>query len=470
VTPETSETRGESCLGTGAARSYVAAAEPVPIRLFSAPGLAPEATAAQQLRRLAQLRGLCRYVAVLPDVHHKPRNPTPTGTVAVTRDTIVPRAIDGGINCGLRLLAASVPAAELSPAIIDELYGRLLQRIPLKRHETPLVGEPDAMAFLTEGLGRLVEALDLPAEELSATECGGRALPHLDPAEIAEVVSARALRKGLGTLGTVGAGNHFLELQEIAQIIDAEAARRLGLERGGATFMVHSDSRGLGKRILKPLLEEALGPDADPAEPELWTIEAGSTMGRRLLAGLAAATHAGFANRAAVSHILRRVLREVLADRAVQLRLVVDCGHESIHLEDHDGERLWVHRHGASHALPPPPQEPDAIGQAVPVAGCMGSDSYLCVAAPAVRDSFCSVAHGAGRVMEKARAAEVFGEEQVEREVAAAGVRLYRYHADDIGGQAPASFKDVCAVVAAMSSWGLVRPVARLRPVAVLKG
>ncbi len=436
-----------------------AAVVPVPVRYFTAEDLPPDAGSRGALERLAALPGLAQHVAVLPDVHYKPRNPTPTGTVAATRDRILPRAIDGGVNCGLRFLATDVPAAEFTPAVLDELYGRLLREVPLKEHASPLVGEAEGERVLTHGLTALVEALGLPPDELTGTERGGRALPHLSPEAIAAAIPRRAVAKGLASMGTVGAGNHFLELQEVAEVLDARAARQLGLERGRAAFMLHSDSRRLGRKDLKPLFEEAVGPGRDPWAPELWSVGVETDLGRRFLGGLAAATHAGFANRAAVTHILRGALRGLLGDAS--LRLVVDCGHESIHLEDHHGEALWVHRHGASHALP---------GRPVPVAGCLGTDSYLVIAEPGAAQTFFSIAHGAGRVIEKDAAAATFDQRRVEDDLARRGVRLYRYHADNIAGQAPASFKDITKVIRAMTTWKLVRPVARLRPVAALKG
>jgi tRNA-splicing ligase RtcB len=154
--------------------------------------------------------------------------------------------------------------------------------------------------------------------------------------------------------------------------------------------------------------------------------------------------------------------------------LVYDCGHETIQREYHDGEWLWVHRHGASSARPPGALAHDPVleeyGQPVPIPGSMGADSYVAVARPAVAGTFHSVAHGAGRVLEKIRAAEAFTPAVIEDQVRAQGIRLYRYGSDNIAGQAPASFKDVHGVVAAMEALDLVRPVVRLRPVAVLKG
>jgi tRNA-splicing ligase RtcB len=240
-------------------------------------------------------------------------------------------------------------------------------------------------------------------------------------------------------------------------------------------FMLHSDSRRLGKKVLEPALQAAeCTARLDCRSGDLWTLSADSPAGRSYLRALTAATHAALANRAALVQLLRQVLRKVLGDGGLECPLVFDCGHETIQAEIHRGERLWVHRHGASRALPADRLREDPvlgrIGQPVPVPGSMGSDSYVAVVRPGAADAYCSVAHGAGRVMEKTRACEEYAAAEVEDLVRRRGVRLYRYGVDDIAGQMPHSFKDPALVVEAMREFGLIAPVARSRPVAVLKG
>jgi len=285
---------------------------------------------------------------------------------------------------------------------------------------------------------------------------------------------AKAIRKGNRTLGTIGAGNHFLELQEIVEIHDEIGARRLGLALGDAVFMLHTDSRRLGKKLMSPPLEQARARfQLDPAD-RLWTLPLDHELAEGYLAAMSTACHAGFANRAIVGQMLRRNLRGVFGDDSLQIPLLYDCNHESIQAEQHGGETLWVHRHGASRALPAGMQQAEPIfnelGHPVPVPGNMGSDSFLALTAPGATQTFCSVAHGSGRVVEKDRAAEQFNEEEVTRGLHSSGVRLYRYFADNIAGQAPASFKSVHRVIEAMTAHEMIRPLARLRPRAVLKG
>jgi tRNA-splicing ligase RtcB len=458
----------------------IRAASAVPIRCFSASDLLPDQAARAQLEALATVSGLVRHVSVLPDVHFKSSNPTPTGTVAVSRDVIVPRAIDAGTNCGMRIVATSIPSAELAPQILDALYGRLRDAVPIEAHERPVLTDAECEEMLASGLSAVRSALDLGDDELGRIENHGRMMPEIPAAAIRAVVPAKAIRKGNPWLGTLGAGNHFLELQEITEVLNDREARALGLELGHVVFMMHTDSRRLGKQIMKPLRDEAeqtlgLRETGHPNGPDgLWSLPIDSDLGQRLVCGLAAASHAALANRAAITRIVRQTVRAVLADASLKLPLVYDCGHETIQRERHGGEWLWVHRHGASSARPPGVLTHDpilaAIGQPVPVPGSMGSDSYIGVAQPGVAATFHSVAHGAGRVMQKVEAAETYDPSDVESGVRSRGIRLYRYGTDNIAGQAPASFKNVQRVVEAMEALDLIRPVVRLRPVAVLKG
>jgi tRNA-splicing ligase RtcB len=448
-----------------------------PIRCFTGEQLLPDAAAQEQLAQLSALEGLDEYVTVLPDVHFKQRNPSPTGTVVVSRSLLVPRAVDPGINCGMRMVATSLPAGELTPSRLDRLFGRFMADVPIDARETSLLTDDECTRMLAEGLPSVAAALDLGPGELARIENRGRMTPAVDPDAIRAIVGRSAVRKGNPWLGTLGAGNHFLELQEIVEVLDERAASRLGLVRGDAVFMMHTDSRRLGKRVLKPVFAEALAAAGNGHLPEpdsLWTIPADSDAGRRYIAALAAATHSGFFNRAALTLILRRAVRAVVDDPSLELPLIYDCGHESIQQETHRGRTLWVHRHGASHALPPSALAHDPvlseIGQPVPIPGNMGSDSYIGVTRPGVDATFHSVAHGAGRVIQKVDAASQFDPETVERDLGTAGVRLYRYGTDNIAGQAPSSFKNVRSVVEAMTAFDLIQPVVRLRPVAVLKG
>jgi tRNA-splicing ligase RtcB len=446
----------------------------VPIRCFGGDHLQPDEQSRLQLAEMAGLAGASEHVTVLPDVHYKSRNPAPSGTVLVTKGTIFPRAIDDGMNCGMRSMATGMDARAFTPELIDALFGRIKATVPLKRHEEPLLDERDTEEVLVHGLEAMVEPLGLPEDELLRTENGGRFQLGLDPAQIRAALPRKPLKKHRGSIGVLGAGNHFLELQEVVEICDPEAAQRLGLFEGQAMFMMHSDSGKLGKRMLRDVHAEAEELYRSPGSSELFGVPLDSEIAPRYLACLTATLHAGFANRAAITELVRRALRHVFGDPAFRLALVGDSGHETIQPEVFDGNELWVHRHGASHALPPSERIADPalrdLGFPVPLAGCLGADSYVCLGRTGNESTFHSAPHGAGRVLGKDESAQRYDPDVVEADVRQRGVRLYRYHSDNIAGQAPWSFKNVAEVVDAMASQSLLRPVVRLRPLAALKG
>lgn len=444
-----------------------------PVRCFTGEALMPEPDAERQLRRVAAMREVTRHVAVLPDVHFKARNPTPSGTVVVTRDALLPRAIDGGTNCGIRVVACSVERAALDDRALDTLFARIQSRIPLREHETPLLDPATVEDVLVHGVHGRIERLGIGADEGDRCENGGRLMADVTPDEIRAAIPEKAIKKAASSLGTVGPGNHFLELQEVVEVLDESAARAFGFAQGRTCLMIHCDARRIGNKIMKPIRQELEAKYRPEGSDELWTIPADSPDGRRYRAALAAASHAAWVNRALVTAIVRRALVEQFGEGAT-LQLVYDCGHETIQRETHYGEALWVHRHGASHARPatefPADSTLGAYGQPVPIAGSMGTDSYVACARPGVAHTFHSVAHGAGRMVSKEASAQRYTTDDVEADMARRGVRLYRYGRDEIGGQAPASFKDAALVIRAMVAHALIQPVVRVRPIAVQKG
>jgi tRNA-splicing ligase RtcB len=308
-------------------------------------------------------------------------------------------------------------------------------------------------------------------------------------------VPEEARRKAPRCFATLGAGNHFLELQRIVEIVDRPLAEALGLETGQAFFMIHTGSRAVGNKTMKAILAESEAIqnesgaiqtdrgaietksgaiDASGGASALATIHAGSDAGRRAALAIQAAASFGFANRTALHHRLREAARAALGRPALELPLLYDCAHVSIKREEWNGESLWVHRHGASRALPAARLASHSAfartGQPVPVPGSMGDDSYVCVALDGASAAFHSVNHGCGRRLDKPEAAARFTATQIEDEWRGKRIRLYRYGRGDIAEQAPGAFKSAREVVAAMQAMDLARPVARLRPVAVLKG
>jgi tRNA-splicing ligase RtcB len=451
----------------------------VPIRLFVTPDLLPDAATTAQLQQLANAPGLDHYVAVLPDVHRKGRNVSPTGTVVVSRNAIVPRVVDIGINCGMRMLRSDIAVRNVSNAALDELFGTLRQTVPGHEHARDVISAADARDIFVRGGAWSRDKYGLSEAELDCIEDGGTTPTDTDDAEaILASMPDKVIRKGKRRFCTLGPGNHFLELQEIVEILDREAAALLGLSQGNAVFMVHTCGRGVASKLMAiylPALEQRFRPsDGSNGGSPFWAIPADSDEGTRFARAIAAVANFGYANRVAITEEIRSAIRSALNDDSLSLPLLYDCSHVSIKRELWNGNQLWVHRHGASRALPASRLAAHPVfsktGQPVPIPGSMGNDSFIAVASEGAAAAFHSVNHGAGRVLDKPDAAAHFNEGQVLMEMQRKNIRLYRYGIDNIVEQAPGSFKDVLQVGRAVSALGLAKPVVRLRPVAVLKG
>lgn len=449
------------------------------IAYFLTPELMPDAQTREQLALLAATPGVEGPVAVLPDVHWKAKNLAPTGTAVISRKAILPNAVDTGISCGMRIVTTPIPAASFDEAMLDGIFHRLMERIPCHQHPSPVVGEEALEGIFLKGARWLAEQMDLPVSDLPAMENGG-CFPVSNEGlkEMARWVSPKALNKGLRCLGTLGDGNHFLEFQVIDEIFHQEAARRFGLQKGQLVIMLHTGSRSVGSKIMKTFLSlfrNTVDPDLlhDTRGPFL-SLNAEHPIASQFVQAVNLAANFALANRSWITQQVRAVLREAVGDDSLQLPLLVDCNHVSIKQEQINGELVWVHRHGASYAPPPSVLQGhpyfSGIGQPLPVPGSMGHSSYIVVSGEGTRNSYHSVNHGAGRVLDKPLASRRFSEREVTRQLARQKIRLYRYGTDNIAEQAPDSFKDITAVLAAMQTHQLAAPVARLRPIAVLKG
>ncbi len=445
----------------------------LPLKFFLPPEMMPDAATVAQLETLACAAGLQHHVAVLPDIHRKSRNLSPTGTVVAARNAIIPRAIDTGICCGMRMVRSDIDVRALTPPLLDILFGELIRTIPVLEHEQDVLSKAEIADILVHGGKWSQKRFGLSDAEMNCIEDRGT-MPTdtADPEKILASMPDKPMKKGRQCFGTLGDGNHFLELQEVVEVIDREAAGLLGLTPGKALFMLHTGSRSVGSKTMKTYLEKFEEQAARGAA--LWSLPADSEDGVQFARAMAAASNFGFANRIAITEKLRAAVRQTLHDDSLAMPLLYDCAHVSIKPEMWNGERLWVHRHGGSRALPPSLMAGHPLfaktGQPVPVPGSMGHASYIGVAGEQTRETFYSVNHGAGRVLDKPEAMAQFTAAQVESEMRDKNIRLYRYGADNIAEQAPNSFKDISQVIQAMAAMALARPVVRLRPVAVLKG
>ncbi len=386
-------------------------------------------------------------------------------------------------NCGVRLLATQLPYAKAEP-YLDDLATALDYYCPsgvgkgghlkLKTRELDQVAAEGARWALKHGYA--------DPEDLRRTEEGGR-LANANP----DKVSARAKERGRTQLGTLGAGNHFLEVDVVERIYDEEAARVMGLEEGMLAVQIHCGSRGFGHQIctdyVRAFQKVVHKYGIRLPDRELVAAPVDSPEGQAYLQAMNAAANFAFANRQMLAHFVRRAFEETFAGKAPQRewypRQVYDLAHNIGKVEVHtvDGRRVKVvvHRKGATRAFPPGaaglPEEYRDIGQPVLVPGSMGTASWVLVGAEgSMKKSFGSSCHGAGRVMSRAKAKKTVRGEVLRRELEGEGIRVRAGSLRGLAEEAPFAYKDVDAVVETVVGAGLARKVARLRPVAVVKG
>jgi tRNA-splicing ligase RtcB len=293
-------------------------------------------------------------------------------------------------------------------------------------------------------------------------------------------VSARAHERGAGQLGTLGSGNHFLELQRVATVLDARCAQAFGLREGQVTVLIHSGSRGLGHQVCTDYvrrMDSALARyRIELPDRQLACAPLSSPEGRAYLAAMAAAANFAWANRHALAHRVRQAVAQVLGkDVARGTRCVYDVAHNVAKLEEHGGRLVCVHRKGATRAFPAgSPEIPAAyrdVGQPVFIPGSMGTASFVLAGSRgAMERSFGTVCHGAGRALSRTAAKRQVDGNRLRGELEARGITVRSPSARGLAEEAPIAYKDVERVVQVVERAGLAVRVARLRPIGVVKG
>ena len=433
----------------------------------------------EQLANVATLPGIVDASLAMPDIHQG--YGFPVGGVAATAppDGVVsPGGVGYDINCGVRLLALPIDAMELGDRR-ELLVHEIARRIPVgaggKGSRAGIRGF-NLDRVLAEGPRALVEDLGIGSEdEIRYTESGGR-LDGADPA----AASVRARERGAGQLGTLGSGNHFLELQRVDRIYDAGAADSYGLREGQVTLLIHSGSRGLGHQVCTDFvkrMDASLGRyGIELPDRQLSCAPVDSPEGRDYLAAMAAAANFAWANRAAIAHQAREAIASELGrDCAVRTRTVYDVAHNVAKLERHRDRELCVHRKGATRAFPPghpeiPPAYRDA-GQPVFIPGSMGTASVVLAGrARSMERSFGTTCHGAGRRLSRTAVRKQIEGAALRRRLEDAGITVRASSSRGLAEEAPEAYKDVERVVEVVERAGLAARVARLRPIGVVKG
>jgi tRNA-splicing ligase RtcB len=437
----------------------------------------------EQVANVATLPGIVKYSLAMPDIHWG--YGFCIGGVAATDPeaggVISPGGVGYDINCGVRLIRTNIPFHRAEKRL-DRLVDALFNAIPTG------AGHGGRIKFNTQELRRLMRAGSRYVVELGfgwqsdidATESHG-CLPDAEP----ELVSDRALERGSDQCGTLGSGNHFLEVQVVDEVHDAQAAHVMGLEPGHLTILIHSGSRGLGYQVCEDALKDLRNVPArygiELPDRQLVCAPVHSSEGQRYLGAMRAAANYAWCNRQIMTHLSREVFAEFFGAPAEQLgmSLVYDVAHNIAKMEpyDVDGQRklLCVHRKGATRAFPPGhPEIPEryrAIGQPVLVPGDMGRASYVLVGQPgSMLHTFGSSCHGAGRRMSRTAAVKAARGRSIAKELLSRGVVARARSREGLDEEQPDAYKDVSHVVGVLHAAGISKMVARLRPIGVIKG
>lgn len=437
----------------------------------------------EQVMNVAHLPGIVRYSLAMPDIHWG--YGFPIGGVAATDPSndgvISPGGVGYDINCGVRMLRTSLQESEVRPRL-RELMGALFNKIPCGVGESGEIraGRKELQRLVRQGARWAVQAGYGEARDLDFTEAGG-VLEDADP----DAVSARAYERGTSQLGTLGSGNHFLEVQKIDQIFDETAAARLGLELGQVTVMIHSGSRGFGYQVCDDSLQTTRRAVAkygiELPDMQLACAPLKSPEGLQYLGAMRAAANYAWTNRQCLMALTRSVFEKVFNRSAGDLGmdLIYDVAHNIAKFERYeiDGQMktLCVHRKGATRAFGPgDPELPEAyrdLGQPVIIPGDMGRYSYVLLGSQQAREeTFGTSCHGAGRAMSRVAALKAAGSRSIEKELEAEGIIVMGRGKKGIAEEQPAAYKDVNDVVHVMHEAGLASKVVRLRPMGVIKG
>jgi len=433
----------------------------------------------EQAMNVAALPGIVGPSLAMPDIHQG--YGFPIGGVAAMDwpDGVVsPGGVGFDINCGVRLASTNMHRDEVKHSL-RKLVDQVFRDVPCGTGGKGRLelNDKELGEVLTAGVGWMVDRGFGDSSDTEHSEAGG-CLPDADPGK----VSQRARDRGRVQLGSLGSGNHFLEIQFVERIHHSKAAEAMRIEEGQVVVLLHSGSRGLGHQVCTDYLAE-MGPamrrhGITVPDRQLACVPIQSEEGMAYLGAMRAAANFAWANRQAMLHYLRESFQSVFGPQA-RLRLLYDVCHNIAQKERHivDGESrdVLVHRKGATRAFPPGhrelPGEYRRVGQPVLVPGSMGTASWILVGAPgSMEETFGSVCHGAGRLLSRTAARRGRDARKVQKELEEVGVVARSETRNGILEEAPQAYKDVDEVIEVVDAAGLALKVARLRPMGVIKG
>lgn len=432
-----------------------------------------------QLVNIATLPGIQKYAVAMPDMHEG--YGFPIGGVAameMKNGVISPGGVGYDINCGMKLLKSEYKEEEIKP-YLEDLATEIQKEVPsgLGRGGQIKLDTKSIDRILEKGAQRIVEQGYGEKEDLENCESEGRLLQ----ADVT-TVSNQAQNRGRDQVGTLGSGNHFLEIQKVTEIFDEQAAEVFGLFLDQIVIMIHTGSRGLGHQIatdyIKIMMPAMAKYEIRLPDRELAACPIDSSEGKRYFSAMACGANYAWANRQMITYFVRKAWNRILGEKASPLVTVYDVAHNIAKIEKHkvDGREIevCVHRKGATRAFPPGhpeiPERYQPVGQPVLIPGSMGTASYVLAGTETGEESFYSTCHGAGRTMSRHEAMRRVSGENVVRELESKGIIVKCQSWRGIAEEAPFAYKDVDKVVEVVHQAGLSKKVAKLVPLAVIKG
>lgn len=474
------------------------------------------------LYKMAQANGVVKPIVALPDVHFKYSYHTPTGVVVLAKNSIFPKFVNA--NCAMSFIKTEFSADDINDTAIDEIFRHLRENIAVSMRINPIISPEDLKEIIRYGAGWAIERYGLDPGDLINFENEGSLLKN-DKRNIDEIMSyvpSVCRNIGLFSLGVLGYGNHFIELQVIDEIINKDVAALFGIRKGQVCFMMHSDSRDFGQSIFDFYSQKAkklfgmqqiykklyYGIFSSYGAPypvrnflrmvnkslnrvkstiywkaDKWnkkkdftfeSIDADSAEGIAYLTSTYCAINFGYVNRVYLASVIRDALGKTFRKDMPGFNILTDGNHDALQKERIDGEDYYVHRNGACRAYPPRYFALHPIfsktGQPVLLPSSLGRHSFLCAAAKGCPESYYSTCHGTGRLVDRGMARQIFTDKNVMDEVRKESVKIYDYGRGYIAEESPKAFKDVDKILDVISKNNIAQPVARLRPIADLKG
>ena len=432
----------------------------------------------EQLVNISTLPGIQKYALAMPDMHEGYASPIGGVAAIKTSEGVISPGVCGyDINCGMRLLKSEHTEKEIKPHL-DKLATEIQGQVPsgLGRGRKTKLSIEQINKILEEGTHILLKQGYGEKDDVENCEASGK----LDWAD-ASVVSDHAKNRGRDQVGTLGSGNHFLEIQKVEEIFDKEVAEAFGLFKDQVVVMIHTGSRGLGHQVctdyLRTMIPAMQRHRIKVPDKEFACVPFNSPEGQRYFSAMASAANYAWANRYMIAHYTRKAWKQMLGEKE-KLELLYDVAHNIIKKERYkiDGKdtEVIVHRKGATRAFPPGhsdiPEKYREVGQPVLIPGSMGTASYVLVGVKEGEEAWYSTCHGAGRTMSRHAAMRAISGQEVVKRLESKGIIIKCWSLRGIAEEAPLAYKDVDKVVEVVHNAGLSKKVARLIPLAVIKG